>query len=588
MADYSGHFGKLFIVTYWIISYLSYMAFLAFLPVLPLLLLTYIFPYKKIVKFLSICVALLSITLLIVDISIFSTFNFHLNSIIFSMFFDIRFNEIFSLSREEIIFFIFVFLLVLLLEIKTARIIWNTINHSNYVLYLRYLGIYWLGGILFCYLILVKSISENNNLISQQTANLPLFNQISSLIIPHMKKEGLREYMESHFVQRQFSNDPMRYPLHPMICKKPTKPYNIILITVDSLRFDRVEKTFMPNITHFAEQNWQFLRHFSGGNSTQPGLFSLFYSIPSSYWSATLKQKISPILMQLLANYDYKFGIFWPVSTHNPPFDQTIFQSVPKKGYIKIASKENVGDRDKEATDHAIQFLLKSNHNQSFFMNVHYDSTHSYCSKQNFTTPNITAKKPCLRMFINNQSEDTTYFNRYLNAVHFIDLEIAKLLNVIQEQGLLENSIVIITSDHGEEFNDYHHNYWGHTSNFAEAQTHIPLIIHWPLEKPHIFSYTTTSYDLVPTLLQRLFSCQNNLVDYSIGYNLLDEEKPRYPIFVASYSYVGFIEADRLTSLFASGEISITDLKLTPKPYSKPRIKALKQALEWMRMYYPK
>ena len=59
----------------------------------------------------------------------------------------------------------------------------------------------------------------------------------------------------------------------------------------------------MPNVMAFAEQHSMFSNHVSGGNATQPGLFSIFYSIPGSYWTAAMSQEKSPVLMELLAQY---------------------------------------------------------------------------------------------------------------------------------------------------------------------------------------------------------------------------------------------------------------------------------------------
>ncbi|WP_306686870.1 sulfatase-like hydrolase/transferase [Candidatus Coxiella mudrowiae] len=53
------------------------------------------------------------------------------------------------------------------------------------------------------------------------------------------------------------------------------------------------------------------------------------------------------------------------------------------------------------------------------------------------------------------------YLNRYRNAAHFDDALVGQVLQALKGHQLLKNTIVIITADHGEEFNENHQNYWG-------------------------------------------------------------------------------------------------------------------------------
>ena len=62
--------------------------------------------------------------------------------------------------------------------------------------------------------------------------------------------------------------------------------------------------------------------------------------------------------------------------------------------------------------------------------------------------------------------------NRYTNAAHWIDYQIGRVLDEIEAQGLLENTVVIVTDDHGEEFMEK--GAWGHNSGFVEEQIHAP------------------------------------------------------------------------------------------------------------------
>ena len=110
--------------------------------------------------------------------------------------------------------------------------------------------------------------------------------------------------------------------------------------------------------------------------------------------------------------------------------------------------------------------------------------------------------------------------NRYKNSVHYIDSLIGQLFAELKERGLDQNTIIIVSGDHGQEINDTRHNFWGHNSNFAKYQTRVPLLVWWPGMKGGEKAYRTSHYDIVPALLTHALNCSNPPSDYSSGYDL--------------------------------------------------------------------
>lgn len=585
LVNYATVGGKILIVFFAVVNYLVYMMVLAYIPAILIAPIAFFIPKKRGVWFLCTVMGTLSLVLLIVNNTVFSMFKFHLNRSILLMVFDVNALEVFEPSGLELITFVFVLSLLFIVEIAIAYCVWRKIITPQKFHIGGTISLFWLGGFLFSYLTLILSIDSNNNLFSQQTPNLPLYNQLLVYLIPDKNAADiLYRYSEEHFSQPIYSNEKMNYPLSPMRCKKPATPPNIILIMVDSLRFDSL-KNYMPHLTKFARTSWQFNNHLSGGNATQPGLFSLFYSLPSNYWTAALDNQVAPVFIQLLNQFGYSSHVIWSSEMINPPFHKTIYQGISGLN-LKGAPGKSVGDRDRYVTQQAIQYLKTNKHNQPFFVNLFYDAPHGYCQNQNYPKPYQPALKGCLRIAMTNDMDPTPYYNRYLNAVNFIDGELQKLLNSIKDQGYLNNSIIIITSDHGQEFNDSKQNYWGHAGNFTRAQIQVPLIVHWPNRRAKKIHYLTSSYDVVPTLLQRVFDCQNNRLDYSIGQDLLVDSDRRPFILSGSYSNIAVIESDRLTTLRTSGEIFIRHVNAEPQPNAKPRIDILQQAMQLMRQYY--
>ena len=108
----------------------------------------------------------------------------------------------------------------------------------------------------------------------------------------------------------------------------------------------------------------------------------------------------------------------------------------------------------------------------------------------------------------------------YYACITHLDHQIGRLIMALAEHEVYDNTVILFTSDHGEEFNDSKLNYWGHNGNFSQAQIKIPLVIHWPGMAPKEFQHRTTAYDVSATLLKRVLGVQNATEDYSVGTDL--------------------------------------------------------------------
>src|SRR5207237_4309635 len=78
----------------------------------------------------------------------------------------------------------------------------------------------------------------------------------------------------------------LRYPLAPLRCEPHPPLLNVLLVVIDGMRADALTSMAAPRLTAFASGAVQFDQHFSGGNVSRPGMFSLFYGLPATYWHA--------------------------------------------------------------------------------------------------------------------------------------------------------------------------------------------------------------------------------------------------------------------------------------------------------------
>ncbi len=115
--------------------------------------------------------------------------------------------------------------------------------------------------------------------------------------------------------------------------------------------------------------------------------------------------------------------------------------------------------------------------------------------------------------------------NRYVNSVHHLDMQYGRIFDYLKTHQLLDNTIVVLIGDHGEEFME--HGFWGHNSTFVDQQIRTPLVIYVPGMKPFVSDQMTSHMDVVPTIMPKL-GVTNPSDDYAIGYNLLAGEKRSY------------------------------------------------------------
>ncbi len=583
--EYPEFVSKSLIIFFTFISYVGHLALLAILPlvifVVPLILLM---NKKSIILPAMVLASSISLMILLVDTIIFSIFHFHINLTLLKIAFADNLNVInfLEFSSKEIVMIVGIFLFIVLLEMALVRLSWWCVSQQKYVRKKLYFII--LGCGISSYSIFILTIANTDNVFAQQTPNLPLYNNVMEWLLPFKNSfVYVERYSETHFSQPLFPLAKLKYPLNPLICEAKKPHLNILLIGIDTWRFDAMNQLLTPHIEKFSKKSWQFTRHFSGGNSTQAGLFSLFYSIPSTYWSSMLQQHQGAAFIHELFKKNYVAKVFYSSDISVPPMHKTIFSEIKDVSTSQSPGKTSV-QRDQFVTNQFKEFLHTRNPQQPFFAFLFYDSAHSYCQAEGLTEVFPVKHQFCNR-FISNKELMQDAINHYKNGLHFVDNEVQTVLNELKSRGLLDNTIVIITGDHGEEFNDSRQGYWGHGSNYTRYQVQTPLIIRWPGAHPKIFSYNTNHYDIVPTLMQKVLQCTNPVSDYSIGLGLFDKKDRPY-ILVGSYINMGIVEKNKNITLLTSGNIRIADNQANYLLNAKPDINIIAQALMQMRKYY--
>ena len=303
-----------------------------------------------------------------------------------------------------------------------------------------------------------------------------------------------------------------------------TKKYcvdcNVILISIDTLRADRLgvygyNKKTSPNIDKLAKESSVFTNFHATAPWTLPSHASMFASdYPTQLKAETSFDYLSnntltiAELLQRNGYLTYGFDSHTYVSPHWNFTQGFAGYSIERAG--------NKGVDANKVFPHA-QDWIKKNKDKKFFLFLHTFEVHDpYCPPEPYVNKfadELSSDLNCVTkeiIFKNINGEkklsdiELQRFNSlYDGEIAFTDYQIGKLLNLIKELRLDEKTIVIITSDHGEEFGD--HGTWGkHAHTLYEELLKVPLIIKIPGFMPSINAHQLSMIDIAPTILDLL------------------------------------------------------------------------------------
>ena len=222
-------------------------------------------------------------------------------------------------------------------------------------------------------------------------------------------------------------------------------------------------------------------------------------------------------------------------------------------------------DRDCNITKNFISFIDSVKSDRPFFAWIFYDLAHSYEMPKEKLWRFQPSWEYADYTKLSNEMDPTPYFNLYRNAVYQADSLVGKVLAKIQEKGLMENSIIVICGDHGQEFNDNHKNYWGHNGNFSDVQIGTNMLWYAPGCASDTVKYRTSHYDVCPTILKCYLGLKNNCEDFGSG-KLLSDSTCRDWLLVGSRENFAFIHDGHIYEKRPSGYFFATDSLLNELP----------------------
>jgi hypothetical protein len=337
------------------------------------------------------------------------------------------------------------------------------------------------------------------------------------------------------------TDGPLAYPLSPLKVQAPAHPLNVVWLVAESLRFDMLDPAIMPRVWALSQDAVRLEKHFSGSNMTQMGVFSMFYGLYGNYWFPMLAARRAPLLMDVMQQQGYEFSINTSQRFTYPAFDKTVFANLRPQDLHAREGGAPAWQRDVQNIDDLIGFIDRRDPARPFMTYMFFESTHAnynfppeaalagpYLEDFNYLTADFAADIALIR-------------NRYVNAAHHVDAQIGRLVDHLRQRGLLEDTIVVVLGDHGEEFME--RGRWGHGAEFNRFQTGTPGVIRVPGRASAVIRGITSHLD-IPATLMPLLGVQNPPEDYCLGHDLLAADFHRDYAVGADWNRIAYIGDD--------------------------------------------
>jgi glucan phosphoethanolaminetransferase (alkaline phosphatase superfamily) len=269
-------------------------------------------------------------------------------------------------------------------------------------------------------------------------------------------------------------------PKLPALTPKPAtgRPRNVLFVLTESVRADAACAAHEDSCPPTPEVNALMpdripLREMRSNTSTTAIELSVLWSglLPTEPREAL---HTAPLLFDFAhaAGFDTAY-----LSSHHMLFanSRLYVQDLPTSHQTGATDLDPLADIDTGARDDLLTARAKHDlgeMKEPFFAVVHYGNTHLPYR----VDPADSPFQPSLASKA--EADNAAYKNYYLNAVHLQDKTIADLLRWVRSQPMGDRTVVVFTSDHGEQFRE--HQQYGHTCSVFEEEMHVPFWVDAP------------------------------------------------------------------------------------------------------------
>ncbi|MDD0824957.1 DUF3413 domain-containing protein [Mannheimia sp. AT1] len=449
---------------YFFISLFGHFSFVVFAGFLLILFpLGFLIKNDRTYRGLSVILATIGQTVLLVDTEVFKRFYLHLSPLVWDLLVNPEEGE---LTRKWQLLFV-PMPLILLAEMIYSRWCWQKLRSFSRQKWGKYVALFFLISFTATHLIYAWADMNAYRPITAQKANYPLSYPMTARSF--LEKHGLidrEEFNQEIEESGRLDSFYLDYPKHHLVATKQPKT-NILFINLSGLSPQAINADNMPKLTEIGQHSHRFMQHYSSGDNTSAGILGLFYSLSGKYLDSVLGDKTASPFIHLLKDADYQLGLFSHNGFADPIYHQALFSG------ILLPSANN----NQQAITQWKNWITQRPLTNPFF------------SYLDLTLPNA-----------NNQEQQ----------YKLLDWQFNEIWQHLTQNALLANTIIVITSDIANSADK---------NSFAKKHIQVPMMIYWQGEGKQ-YHYLSSHLDIMPTFIQQLFAVKNPLRDYAQGIDL--------------------------------------------------------------------
>ncbi|MDH2924138.1 hypothetical protein EV693_101233 [Nicoletella semolina] len=503
---------------YFFVSLLGHFGFIVFAVYLLLLFpLSFLIKNERTFRGISVIIATIGMTLLLVDTEVFKQFYLHLSPLVWDLLVDPDEGE---LSRQWQLLFV-PMPLILLVQMIYSRWCWHKLRSFSRQKWGKYVAFFFLSCFSATHLFYALADMTLYRPITAQKANYPLSYPMTARTF--LEKHRLIDrdsYQQTLNETGRLDTFFLNYPKNPLKFSLMKKKINFLFINLSGLSTSTSQK--MPTFRYIAEHSYQLTQHHISGDSTTAGIVGLFYSLSGRYTDAILNERKRSVFIENLQHLEYQFGLFSHNSFHNPLYRRALFAdfTLPKHN----SNIEAITDW---------KLWLDKQH-QPFF----------------------------------------SYLDLSIESLQNTDLQLADIWQTLQAQNLLHNTLVLITADIAQPpLNTENQN------RFAKQYTQVPMLIYWQ-GKQHIHTQLSSHLDIIPTLMVQFLGLNSPLTDFSQGTDLSKENNRKWLIASNYRTTVAILPNGEQYHIDRKGEVNYFNLEGKQQKKNRPPLALFLQLIQ--------
>ncbi|NUF49887.1 DUF3413 domain-containing protein [Gilliamella sp. ESL0250] len=518
IADWPRTFMGRFYAIISAIGHFSYLAFVAYLVLLfPLSFFVHSSRWQRIIATVF---ATVGISLLIIDIEVFSHFRMHLNLSIWRLF-----------SSQKVSYLSTVFIaipFILLIEILFALWSWKKLRSlSKRKRYARPVVIFFIVCFVASHLIHSWADANFYRPITMQRSSLPLSYPLTARHFLErygfMKENGYRDRVAQEGNPFAMA---IEYPLGRIVYDKQPIKNNVLMIVIDGWNTNLLTK-HMPRLNAFAQDNIAFTNHYGASNQSYLNDFSLFYGLDPNYYNSILVGHKPSVLLEVVTKQHYNLGLFSADGFAEPLYRAALLSN--------FSIPEPKKQSNKQITENWRAWHEEQNHldNHAPLFSIIQYSLGDKNKKIAISDLQTEAKK--------------------------LDQSIESLIAYLRLSNAYDDTVIIITGTNDIKIDETKKIALRNTgSDFNRASLKVPLIMSWPNKESAQIAEASSQTDIMCTLMQDVFHVTTPPQQYNQGRNLL-KGKSRQWLVAGDENTIAAIYDDKTVVLDAFGRSKIYD-----------------------------